>query len=176
MSKPLYLCSFASALLMSVSLAGAQEAAPSTEDIVTFFAGADGTSKTRGICVGTAGECEKPETVQVLNMSVEFEYNSATLTQASDANLRRFSQALLDKRLVEMPFSLEGHTDASGSASYNQTLSQRRADAVKARLIELGVSESRLKALGHGETKPKFGDPYAPGNRRVEISMGRRDG
>lgn len=174
--QPLYCSSIALAAVLAVSPAGAQNAAPSADDIVQFFTKGDGSVKTRGICVGTEGECDQASASAALNMFVEFEYNSATLTQESDASLRRFSQALMDDRMLDLSFELEGHTDAAGSSEYNQSLSSRRAETVKNRLVELGVSEARLNAYGLGESEPKFEDPMAPGNRRVEISLGTQDG
>lgn len=166
------LTAFVLPVLLAISSASAQEAAPSTDDIVNFFTSGKGVMKTRGICVGTAQECEQAEKPAALNMFVEFEYNSATLTQESDLNLQRFSRALLDDRLLEFSFAVNGHTDASGAPAYNESLSLLRARTVKDRLVELGVSEERLSTHGLGETNPKFDDPFAPGNRRVEISFG----
>lgn len=154
----------------------AQDSGPSADEIVQFFTKGDGSVKTRGICVGTAGECDDAKSAAALNMFVEFEYNSATLTEESDQNLQKFSTALLDVRLAELTFELEGHTDAAGDEAYNQTLSALRAKTVKNRLVDLGISEARLNAYGLGETKPKFDDPLAPGNRRVEISLGSGEG
>jgi len=65
-----------------------------------------------------------------------------------------------------------GHTDNSGSASYNETLSQRRADTVTNILINNGVKAVRLQALGRGEDDPIENNLTAEGrakNRRVEI-------
>lgn len=65
-----------------------------------------------------------------------------------------------------------GHTDASGSDSYNMTLSKKRAAAVKDYAIAQGVSSSRLKTVGKGENEPIASNDTADGmaqNRRVEI-------
>ena len=65
-----------------------------------------------------------------------------------------------------------GHTDASGSDSYNQSLSERRAAAVKDYAVSKGVSASRLKTVGKGESEPIASNDTADGmalNRRVEI-------
>lgn len=67
-----------------------------------------------------------------------------------------------------------GHTDATGSALYNQTLSERRARAVVSKLIELGVTPTQLEWIGEGESQPVADNNTAEGrakNRRVEITV-----
>jgi outer membrane protein OmpA-like peptidoglycan-associated protein len=68
--------------------------------------------------------------------------------------------------------SIEGHTDNTGSASYNQSLSQRRANAVASVLMNNGVPPARLGTIGRGENEPVASNLSATGraqNRRVEI-------
>ena len=68
--------------------------------------------------------------------------------------------------------SIEGHTDNTGSASYNQSLSQRRANAVASVLMNNGVPPARLGTIGRGEDEPVASNLSATGraqNRRVEI-------
>lgn len=67
---------------------------------------------------------------------------------------------------------IEGHTDSVGSAAFNEQLSQRRADSVRAYLARQGIGERRLSARGMGETRPVATNDTAAGrqqNRRVEI-------
>ena len=69
-------------------------------------------------------------------------------------------------------FVLSGHTDSTGPEDYNQGLSERRAGSVKDWLVENGVPESRLTAVGYGETQPKYDNETREGrrlNRRVEL-------
>ncbi len=68
--------------------------------------------------------------------------------------------------------TIEGHTDSVGEEGYNQGLSQRRADAVKAYLVGRGVAPTRLTSSGKGEAYPVAGNESAGGrqqNRRVEV-------
>ena len=68
--------------------------------------------------------------------------------------------------------SVEGHTDSSGGANYNQRLSERRAEAVRNYLIESGLSADLMTSLGHGEARPITQNRTPAGrrkNRRVEI-------
>ncbi len=67
---------------------------------------------------------------------------------------------------------IEGHTDSSGSDSFNLNLSQKRADAVKALLVDYGVSATRIEAIGMGESLPVADNNTESGkakNRRVDI-------
>ena len=67
---------------------------------------------------------------------------------------------------------IEGHTSSDGNDQYNLKLSQKRAEAVVRYLIKLGVDESRLEAVGKGETKPRYDNNSPIGrakNRRVEF-------
>ena len=69
---------------------------------------------------------------------------------------------------------VEGHTDAIGPAPYNQGLSERRADAVKRVLVELGAPPSKIVTEGHGETKPIADNKTREGraqNRRVVVEF-----
>lgn len=69
---------------------------------------------------------------------------------------------------------VEGHTDSIGTDAYNQKLSERRAAAVKAYLIEKGVNPSKIETKGAGETKPVADNKTRAGraqNRRVEVQL-----
>jgi OOP family OmpA-OmpF porin len=148
--------------------AQAGEAAYSAKDILSFF---NEQQKTRGICVGTEEECgfadKKPAG---FNLRLTFEKNSADLTEDAKVNLSAFAEALKSESLAAVRFSVEGYTDASGSDSYNQNLSEKRAKSVVAYLNELGVDKMKLEPKGFGETAP-LGDPLDPANRRVETRL-----
>ena len=70
--------------------------------------------------------------------------------------------------------TIEGHTDSTGSDSYNQLLSERRAASVAEVLLAQGVAFERIAAEGYGESRPVASNDTAAGraqNRRVEISL-----
>ena len=106
-----------------------------------------------------------------LSLQIQFEFNSAQISPVSQQALLNLSTALKAAELSTSKFEVEGHTDAKGSASYNQDLSARRAQAVLEFLQAQGVATGRLAAEGKG-----FSDlldpapPQASENRRVRIS------
>lgn len=76
------------------------------------------------------------------------------------------------QRYPDKSVRIEGHTDSRGSANLNQSLSQRRAESVRAALLEEGVDAARLEAVGFGQDRPLADNASEQGrsqNRRVEI-------
>lgn len=87
-----------------------------------------------------------------------------TLDKVADV-LDRYNQTYVD---------VYGHTDSTGSAQYNQALSERRADAVADYLVSRGVQQARIEAIGYGLTQPIASNDTVEGraeNRRVEIKI-----
>jgi outer membrane protein OmpA-like peptidoglycan-associated protein len=101
-----------------------------------------------------------------------YEYNSYDLRPEAIDQLRKLGELI--KRNPKATFSIEGHTDATGTPEYNQTLSERRAESVKLWLVQfMGISPERIQTKGFGSTKlivpaDKSVDEQQP-NRRVEI-------
>ena len=94
-----------------------------------------------------------------------FQKQTIPVLQAMTAILKEYPTA---------KFSLEGHTDNSGSDALNQKLSEERAAAVKSFLIENGIDASRLSSKGFGESMPVDSNKTAKGkanNRRVEVKL-----
>ena len=108
-----------------------------------------------------------------IDIEVFFAHDSAVLNTGTQRDLNLLGDALVSDELSPFSYLIAGHTDATGPASYNQQLSERRAVSVKAYLIEMfDVRPERLIAVGWGETRLK--DPDAPRsgiNRRVEITL-----
>ncbi len=96
---------------------------------------------------------------------VLFDFDSAVLKPGAYAELDRVAQVLV--RYPETAVRVEGHTDSTGSETYNQQLSERRALAVKNALVQRGVHPARIKAVGFGESMPV--SSVAALNRRVNI-------
>lgn len=109
-----------------------------------------------------------------LNMpgNVTFATDSSDLSPAFFSVLNSVGKVLgeFDKTVVEVA----GHTDSTGSDSYNQSLSERRAQSVSSYLASQGVIQQRLIIVGMGEARPVADNTTASGrqaNRRVEITM-----
>ena len=111
----------------------------------------------------------RPATQTRKDLLITFRTGSAELTEQGRANARVFAQAANLPQLSAVRFEISGHTDAAGGRDKNLTLSQQRAEAVKAYLTSLGVDGGRLEAKGYGFDRPVVvGNPMAAGNRRVE--------
>ena len=108
-----------------------------------------------------------------VKLKIEFDVNSATLRPESRPLLEELGAALGDPLLADANVSINGHTDASGAADYNLELSYRRAESVRAYLVEVaGLDPERLEPRGFGEAVPLDDNATAAGrqlNRRVEI-------
>jgi outer membrane protein OmpA-like peptidoglycan-associated protein len=102
-------------------------------------------------------------------MSIQFDFDSAHIRTESLPALQNLAGALGSPQLQEAKIRIEGHTDAKGRSDYNLRLSTQRAEAVSRWLIQQGISESRLQAVGLGSTQPADPDPQAAANRRVRI-------
>ena len=99
-----------------------------------------------------------------------FRLGSADLPDALKRQLEVFAEVLKTKRGSGKVVRVEGHADASGAATANLSLSQRRAEAVKEFLVELGADPAMIEPVGVGANAPKNSkDPFAAENRRVEI-------
>jgi len=90
------------------------------------------------------------------------------------------SQALVDQIMVAIAsrpapeLTVAGHTDAVGTDQYNDTLSLRRAERVRALLITRGIAPDNIRAIGRGKREPRVPTPDGvaePRNRRVEITV-----
>lgn len=101
-------------------------------------------------------------------LQVTFDTNKATIKAESNGELDKFVQFLKD--VPSARGELQGHTDSDGSDKANLSLSQRRADAVKAYIVKAGIDGSRVTAKGYGESQPIADNKTAEGkaaNRRV---------
>lgn len=108
-----------------------------------------------------------------INLNIDFAIGSAKLTPKAVTELNRLGQALTDKTLAEYNFKVVGHTDTTGSAPLNLSLSKKRAAAVKAYLTtKFSIPAERLSATGVGETDllvPTGPNVANQANRRVQI-------
>ncbi len=101
-----------------------------------------------------------------------FDFDSDALRPASRADLTDLAQSLTDYDNTEL--IVVGHTDATGPDAYNLDLSRRRASSAAAHMIADGVSRSRIRTEGRGETEPvatNDSDAGRQANRRVEVAI-----
>jgi outer membrane protein OmpA-like peptidoglycan-associated protein len=88
-------------------------------------------------------------------------------------SIERIAQVL--ERHPERSIIVEGFTDSTGDAGFNQRLSEERAESVKQALIDAGVAPGRILTRGYGEAFPVASNDTAAGrqlNRRVQIVLG----
>lgn len=106
-----------------------------------------------------------------IDLTINFEFNSAKLSSDSQNQLTELVKALNTAELSAFRFKITGHTDGVGSDAYNMDLSKRRAATVVSYLSsQLGVNASRLSSSGMGKRELKLpDDPKNDANRRVEI-------
>ena len=115
------------------------------------------------------------EAIKKLNdyaKTILFDTNKDTFKQQTYPVLLAISAIL--KEYPSSKFSIEGHTDSDGSNEFNLRLSDSRAIAVKKYLVEQGIDEFRLSAMGYGESKPIDTNKTKAGkanNRRVEVKL-----
>ncbi|MDO8844293.1 MAG: OmpA family protein [Methylicorpusculum sp.] len=103
---------------------------------------------------------------------VLFDYNKADINEGGLRILTKLVEFL--EKYPERNVLIEGHTDSTGSDVYNQTLSEKRAEAVKVALNHQGIHPSRINAVGYGKTYPIASNDTELGkqqNRRVEIIL-----
>jgi OmpA-OmpF porin, OOP family len=142
----------------------------------------DGVNDEEDKCVdrkGTAANSGCPEIdkavvakIQYAAKNVFFATGSAKLLPKSNAALNEVVKLLQsDETLL---IDVDGHTDNTGNAEKNQTLSEARATAVKDYLVSKGIAEGRLVATGYGSSKPVADNATSAGkakNRRTELNV-----
>ena len=103
---------------------------------------------------------------------VLFDLNKAELKSNGLVNVNQLATYLRDN--PDRKVIVEGYTDSSGSASYNQSLSERRAQSVRMALVKMGVDPARIVAQGYGKEYPVADNTSNSGraqNRRVEVTI-----
>jgi outer membrane protein OmpA-like peptidoglycan-associated protein len=135
----------------------------------------DGVNNEVDKCPNVAGPasnngCPTLEQYNFNYKNIQFATGSAVLTTGAKAELDKLVTILNEH--PELKISIEGHTDITGKAAFNQTLSEKRAGSVKTYLVAKAISTDRLTAIGFGITDPIADNATAAGraqNRRVEF-------
>lgn len=123
---------------------------------------------------GTGVEIARQGDNVILNMPghVTFATDSAQISPAFQGTLDQVAATISEYQDTRV--QVAGHTDNTGSETYNEQLSQRRAQAVADYLASRGVASTRITTIGYGEARPVASNETADGrqqNRRVEIIL-----
>ena len=113
-----------------------------------------------------------PAKKRIVLRGVNFDFDKATIRPDARPVLDEAIRILSQEGTVALV--AEGHTDSVGSTDYNQTLSERRADAVRRYLINGGITPERIRTEGFGESGPVASNDTDEGraqNRRVELRV-----
>jgi outer membrane protein OmpA-like peptidoglycan-associated protein len=106
-----------------------------------------------------------------IDLEINFDYNSADISAKSLPSVQALGRALSNADLKGSTFVVAGHTDAAGGESYNQDLSERRADSIKRYLVDkYSIPAADLVTVGYGKSKLKDpSQPLSDVNRRVQV-------
>jgi len=105
-------------------------------------------------------------------LDITFENASSAINEEHSPKMKEYIEFMKENPAYDV--TIVGHTDSKGSAKFNQTLSQKRAESVKADLIKGGVDAKRISAVGKGESEPIADNKTAEGmakNRRIEAVL-----
>lgn len=114
----------------------------------------------------------EPNILQDAFDNLNFDFGKSTIRENSFPALDKLAKTLVEAK--NWKIDIDGHTDDKGSDSFNQKLSQDRANAVKSYLVSKGVTADTIIATGFGETKPivkNDSDANRERNRRVEFKI-----
>lgn len=132
--------------------------------------GADGSGGEGGISSGELGDVTpgtQADLVANIGDRVFFAFNSSVLSDTAQETLRRQAEWL--QANPDIKVTIEGHCDERGTREYNLALGERRAEAVRAYLLSLGVTKDRVATISYGKEHPEF-----LGSNEVAWSKNRR--
>ena len=148
----------------SDSVPDCRQVSPYTNVAAYHKTGGDGSAVDTGSMAGSER--------QVFFPSVNFDFDKSSLNDLGRGKVRQIAQLL--SSVPSLQVVVEGHTDFKGTDDYNQSLGERRAQAVLDELTQLGVDPARLSPASYGESKPIFTeeeDWARAVNRRVQFSV-----
>jgi len=151
---------------------GAPQVDPAVKAKEVNFVASIRNRKTRSMSLGEREEiAEIAATKPKIDLEIHFDYNSAGISKESVSSVQALGDALSDPKLRGSTFVVAGHTDGIGGESFNQELSERRADTIKKYLVDnYHIASGDLVTVGYGKTKLKDEANPADGiNRRVQV-------
>jgi OOP family OmpA-OmpF porin len=107
-----------------------------------------------------------------LSSGAAFKLGGSTLSAAGKAEIRDFANKVKGYSISSI--NVDGYTDSTGPASFNQKLSEKRAHSVKHELVTNGIAKNLITATGHGESSPVASNATRAGraqNRRVSVTV-----
>ncbi len=107
---------------------------------------------------------------KIVTYGITFDIGKSTIKPESMGEINRIVKLMNDN--PDLKFEVQGHTDNTGNAASNQTLSEQRANAIVAKMVEMGIASNRLTAVGKGQSVPiadNSSDEGRAKNRRVEF-------
>jgi len=164
----------------------AQDTCPDTAGLPIFNGcpdtDKDGIQDTEDNCPEVAGSPENsgcPDAIEEVVIQLD-EIGQRIYFEVDSSEITPQCSIIIDEVVTLLKINsgyfveVHGHTDSTGYVEYNQTLSERRASAVKDHLISKGISRDRIQTLGFGETRPVQSNATAEGrkfNRRTEFKL-----
>lgn len=124
------------------------------------------------VAAAVAEPAEPEYTTLNLSSSASFELGGSTLSAEGKAAIADIVAQFKGREINAA--IIEGHTDDTGDAAFNQQLSEKRAEAVKAEAVANGANPDKITTIGYGETQPIADNSTREGrakNRRVEIKI-----
>ena len=108
---------------------------------------------------------QEKEVVDTYELVVEFDFDKSDIRSVYQPQFDEIAAILKDSPEISM--TIEGHTDSIGTEDYNQGLSERRADAVKAKFVQdYGITANRISTIGYGETRPIADNTTSAGRQK----------
>ena len=154
------------------------KARPAAVPVVAAPVDSDGDGVTDDVDKCPDSPADKPvdkdgcTIVSVVLKNVQFELNSSELTAGSSESLDKVVDAMNEYGTLRI--EIQAHSDSSGDAAYNQSLSEKRASSVRDYLVGKGIASDRMEAKGYGESQPIADNDTRDGrvaNRRVELKV-----
>ena len=146
-----------------------------TRDDVNRVLEAEGLGKLAQLYVLSFPWADKTQALlslhgKFITYGITFDVGKSTIKPESMGEINRIVTLMTEN--PDLKFSVEGHTDSTGNPTSNQTLSEQRSQAIVAKLVELGIAQNRLTAVGKGQNSPIADNNTDEGrakNRRVEF-------
>jgi OOP family OmpA-OmpF porin len=160
--------------------AAAPAPAPAPAPAAPVDTDGDGVTDDKDQCPNTKAGAKVDETgckvklkeKVTIKVDVKFATGGNAIDASGDAEVQKLADFLTE--YPDTTVEVAGHTDNTGNAAFNRSLSQKRADAVRGRLIDKGIDGSRVTAKGYGPDQPVADNGTAEGraaNRRVEATV-----